>query len=141
MKLKRNVVLGIMSIILVFGTIVAYAADEARNYGYYYPNGKGTYPVVEAYAYMNDSGWGRHTGKATGSLYGTDKEAAGNYRVEAYYGKYEPTKTAHAKGYIGLTNGKYSVILSKVGWYTELNCDIYKQGNTTDILAHASVTH
>ena len=138
MRFKRNLVLSIMSLMLLFSAIVAYAA-EIRDYDRCNPgDGRAT---LEAYAYINESGWGRHTGKATGSLYGDDKYAAGNYRVEAYYGDYEPDTWSDKSEEIGFTYKKYVVNLEKTGWFDSVYCDIYDDGDydPDNILLHAEV--
>ncbi len=135
MRLKRNLALGILSIIIVFSTMVAYAAERSRET--YALGGKAT---LSAYAYIDESGWGRHIGNAEGSLYGEDKYAAGNYRVEGYYGDYNPETYPDLKGYIGLDNGKYAVSLVKTGRFTSVYTDVYKQG-TLQLLVGTSIDY
>ena len=100
---------------MMAGTITVYAAYTAKASTVNRSLDAGV--TLQAYTYIDESGFGKHIAKGTGTLMGEYKAAAGKFRVEVYYGKYEPEKKAHATKNIGYYYNDYSESCVKTGWF------------------------
>lgn len=141
MQLKRNLMLLLTMVMMIAGTITVYAANTAKTSTKNLSLDAGV--TLQAYTYIDESGFGRHIARGTGTLMGEHKAAAGKFRVEVYFGKYEPEKKAHATVNIGYYYNDYTESCVKTGWFSSVYCDIYKYGdyNPSNILVHSESYH
>ncbi|MBO5096746.1 MAG: hypothetical protein J6B96_00355 [Agathobacter sp.] len=133
MRFKRNLVLSIMSLMLVFGCVVAYAGDLFDEDKKQIEKGA----TLFSHSFIVESGWGKHRGAGTGTLAGDLKATAGNYIVEVYFGDYDPDEYPDYREYIGPSYGVYMAKKDKHAKFDCVATDIY---NTSwDMLVHSYI--